>query len=194
MLGAIKYNLSSLANFAGRDSRSTFWYYVLFLVILQFAVSFAISIPMTGSMMGDALTAARNGADEVEIQRRVMEKIGGLMRATMWASAFVSLAMTGLVAASFTRRLHDSNKPGWIAGIAVAIQLLAIAVTIGTIDDAVKMVAMAQVGELEAVQALQGKMILRGLIGWIPLILVILFGAWPSTDGDNRYGPEPDHM
>ena len=34
MLGAIKYNLANLTNFSGRDARQTFWYYVLFLVII----------------------------------------------------------------------------------------------------------------------------------------------------------------
>jgi hypothetical protein len=37
MLGAIKYNLSHLLDFSGRDARQTFWYYVLFLVMLDIA-------------------------------------------------------------------------------------------------------------------------------------------------------------
>lgn len=50
MLGAVKYNLANLANFKGRDARQTFWYYVLFLVIVQFAVSMVFTIPMYVSM------------------------------------------------------------------------------------------------------------------------------------------------
>jgi uncharacterized membrane protein YhaH (DUF805 family) len=38
MLASIKYNLSHLLDFSGRDARQTFWYYVLFLFIVYWFV------------------------------------------------------------------------------------------------------------------------------------------------------------
>lgn len=191
MLAAIKYNLTHLTQFGGRDARQTFWFYVLFLVLVQIGVSMAVSIPLTGSMVGDTIVAARQGTGEAEVQQRMMEHIATLMRASMWVSAVLSLVSIGLLGASFTRRLHDSGKPGWIAGVAAAIQLLALVLAIARIDDAVRMTALAQSGDLEAVRAMQGRFALQSLLGWVPALLVIVFGVMASTPGENRYGPEP---
>lgn len=194
MLTAIKYNLANLANFKGRDGRSTFWFYVLFLVIVQIVISFLISIAMTGPMMGDVFSAAGNGASEVDIQNRMFERMADMMRISAWTSAIVTLVMIGLIVASFTRRLHDSNRPGWIAGVTAAIQAAGVALQIASIDEAMKVIAIAQTGDVAQIQDAQGALVLNGLVGWIPALIVIVFGAWPSSDGANRYGPEPDHI
>jgi uncharacterized membrane protein YhaH (DUF805 family) len=191
MIEAIKYNLTHLAQFSGRDARQTFWFYVLFLTLAQIAISFAISIPLTGSMMGDAVVAARHGAGESEIQARVFEHVGTIMRATLWTSVVLGVLMAGLLVAAFTRRLHDSNKPGWIAAVTVAIQLVALAITVAGIDDAMQMMGQMQAGDVAAMQNMQGDLAMRGLLGWVPLILTIVFGVLPSTKGENRYGPQP---
>ena len=75
MLSAIKYNLSHLTDFKGRDARPTFWYYVLFLVLVQFALSFLVSIPLTGAMVGDAVVYAQQGMPEGAVQAQLMEQI-----------------------------------------------------------------------------------------------------------------------
>jgi uncharacterized membrane protein YhaH (DUF805 family) len=191
MLAAIKYNLTHLTQFGGRDARQTFWFYVLFLVLVHVGVSMAISIPLTGSMLGDTIVAARQGTGEAEVQRRMMEHMGTLMRASMWVSAGLSLAMLALLGASFTRRLHDSGKPGWIAGVAAAIQLIALALAIARIDEAIRMVELVQSGNIEAARTMQSQFAVQSLLGWVPAALVIVFGVMASTAGDNRYGPEP---
>ncbi|HUD29785.1 MAG TPA: DUF805 domain-containing protein [Novosphingobium sp.] len=194
MLAAIKYNLANLGNFKGREGRSSFWFYVLFLVIIQIAISFLISIAMTGPMMGDVFSAAQQGVGEAEIQKRMFDRLAGMMRVSAWTSAVVTLVMLGLLVAAFTRRLHDSNKPGWIAGLTAAIQLAGVAIQVASIDKAVDVIIMARTGDVAGIQEAQGSLMLNGLVGWVPVVLVIVFGAWPSSDGDNRYGPEPDHI
>lgn len=191
MLTAIKYNLAHLTDFSGRDARQTFWFYVLFLVIAQIAVSMAISIPLTGSMMGDAFVAAKQGATPADIQARMFDRIGGMMRASMWLSAVLSLLTSLLLAAAFTRRLHDLGKTGWIALATFAIQVIALVLVITTIDDAVRLVTLTQSGDMMAVQALQKKFAVQSLLGWVPTAIVVVFGVWPSTTGENRYGPQP---
>ncbi|MET1756001.1 DUF805 domain-containing protein [Novosphingobium sp. RD2P27] len=191
MLKAIKYNLTHLTDFGGRDSRSTFWLYVLFLALLHTAISLLVSVPIAGSMMGDALVRVQRGASEAEMQQRLFERIGDIMRFSMWLSAVLSLALAALLVAAFARRLHDSGRPGWIAVVAAAMQVLAVIMALATMDDAIRMVALAQTGDLEAVEELRGQFLLQGLLGWVPLILVVVFGIWPSTPADNRYGAAP---
>jgi uncharacterized membrane protein YhaH (DUF805 family) len=191
MLAALKYNLAHLTQFSGRDARQTFWLYVLFLVVAQIAISMAISIPLTGSMMGDAFVAARDGATPEVVQARMFERMSGMMKASMWLSVVLSLLSSALLAAAFTRRLHDSDKTGWIAAATFALQLVAMAMVISSIDDAVRMVTLVQAGDLPAMQGLQKKFAVQSLIGWMPAAIVIVFGVWPSTKGENRYGPEP---
>lgn len=191
MLTAIKYNLAHLTDFTGRDARQTFWFYVLFLVIAQFAISMAISIPLTGAMVGDAFVATKQGATNADIQARIMDRVGGMMRASMWRSVVLSLIRSAMMAAAFTRRLHDSGKTGWIALATFAIQIIALALVFTSIDDAVQMVVLTQSGDMSAVQALQKKFAVQSLLGWVPTAIVIVFGVWPSTMGENRYGPQP---
>ncbi|MFC0203109.1 DUF805 domain-containing protein [Novosphingobium soli] len=194
MFAAIRYNLANLANFKGRQGRSSFWFYILFLVVIQIAISFVISIAMTGPMMADIFSAAQQGASEGAMQEQMFERLAGMMRASAWTSAVLSLVMCALIVAAFTRRLHDSNKPGWIAALAVLIQLAAIALQVSSIDKAVKVITAARTGDLAGVQEAQASLMINGSLGWVPVLMVIVFGAWPSSDGANRYGPEPDHI
>jgi uncharacterized membrane protein YhaH (DUF805 family) len=191
MLTAIKYNLSHLMDFHGRDARSTFWYYVLFLVLVQIALSMLISVPLTGAMVGDAVVGAQQGVPEAEMQARIMGRVAGMIRASMWLSVALTLLTTLLLLASFTRRLHDSGKPGWIAGLTALLQLAALALTIASLDDMIAMTSAAQTGDLSALQGMQGKLMLQSLLGWAATIVLIVFGVWPSTPGENRYGPQP---
>ena len=84
MLGAIRYNLTHVLDFGGRDARPTFWYYVLFLVILNFVAGILISIPLMAGSMGTAIEAARSGAGEAEIQAQVMGQMSSAMGSTLW--------------------------------------------------------------------------------------------------------------
>lgn len=198
MFESIRHNLSNLTNFSGRDSRSTFWFYVLFLVVIQMVITYGLSIVAGGAMMVDVFQSARGGADEAAIHHQVIAKMAGLIRMTMWTSALLSFLMTLLLAASFTRRLHDSGKSGWIAAFVVVLQLVSIVLTIGTIGEIVSYIGSLKFDDpaamQAAVQAHQGKYAAQGPLGWVPLLIVIVFGVWPSTDGDNRFGPEPEHL
>jgi uncharacterized membrane protein YhaH (DUF805 family) len=191
MLTAIKYNLAHLTDFHGRDARSTFWYYVLFIVLVQIALSLLISVPLTGAMVGDAVVGAQQGVPEAEMQARIMGRMAGMIRASMWLSVALTLLTTLLLVASFTRRLHDSGKPGWIAGLTALLQLAALGLTIASLDDMIAMTAAAQGGDLGALQGMQGKLMLQSLLGWAATIVLIVFGVWPSTPGENRYGAQP---
>ena len=198
MFETIRYNLSNLTNFSGRDSRSTFWFYVLFLVIAHMVISFGLSLVAGGAMVVDAFHTAHTGASGMIVQQHLLGGIGGLVRSSMWGSVLLSLVMTVLLAASFTRRLHDSDKPGWVAAATIAMQLLSVVLAIGMINEMGSLFASMKLDDPAATQAVmraqQAKFVFRGALGWLPTLSVVVFGIWPSSDGDNRHGPEPDHL
>ncbi|AXB76710.1 DUF805 domain-containing protein [Novosphingobium sp. P6W] len=190
MLGAIKYNLRSIARFDGRDARQTFWFYVLFLVILQYAVGMALSVPMLGGAMTEAIHGAMNGAAQAELQARIMAKMGSYMRTTMIVSSIVSMVVSLLLVASFVRRLHDSNRPGWIAGLALGLSLAARVFVWIKMDELVDATMLGAGGDMTAAMAVQSKMLAGTLLGWAAMLIVVVFGAWRSTPGPNRYGEQ----
>ncbi|MFS0848731.1 DUF805 domain-containing protein [Novosphingobium panipatense] len=188
MIAAIRYNLSNLANFRGRQSRSPFWFYVLFLAIIQVVISLVISIGLTGPMMGDVFSSVQQGLGEAEIQARLFERLAGMMRTSVWVSVVTTLIMAGLLVAAFTRRLHDANKSGWIAVFAVVIQLAALALQVASVDAVAQLMVIAQTGDVARLQEAQGQLMVNGMIAWVPLLVIVVFGVWPSSAGANRYG------
>ncbi|WP_159982164.1 MULTISPECIES: DUF805 domain-containing protein [unclassified Novosphingobium] len=190
MLGAIKYNLRNIARFDGRDARQTFWFYVLFLVIVQYAVGMALSVPMMGGAMTEAINGAMNGAEQAELQARIMAKMGSYMRTTMIVSSIVSLVVSLLLVASFVRRLHDSNRTGWIAGLAFGLSLAAKVFVWMKMEELVDATMMATSGDLNAALAVQSEMLAGTVLGWAAMLIVVVLGAWPTTPGPNRYGEQ----
>jgi uncharacterized membrane protein YhaH (DUF805 family) len=59
MWGAMKYHTAHLADFNGRDARQTFWYWFLFVFLLNMAVGLLTSLPATMSAMTASMSAAR---------------------------------------------------------------------------------------------------------------------------------------
>ena len=192
MLGAIKYNLANLTNFSGRDARQTFWYYVLFLVIIQMVVSIAISVPMMGSAFTGAIEAAQSGVSEEAMQARMMNEMSGWFEVTIWISLAMGLVMILLLAAAFVRRIHDSDHSGWWAALAVGAQLVSAGYTVTMVGKMRELMALSMnPANLDEVLARQGEFMGIGLIGYIPVIVVVVFGVMKSTDGPNRFGGAP---
>lgn len=191
MLGAIKYNLSNLTSFSGRDARQTFWFYVLFLVIVQYALGMLISMPMMGGAMKDAFNGVQKGLSQAEMQAHMMQSMGSYMRTSMVLSSIVSLANAFLLLAAFARRLHDSNRPSWIAVVALVLSLAAQAFVWSRIDEVLDAVMRGTAGDLHGAFEIQSKMLPGSLMSWASMLIVIVFGAWPSTSGPNHYGETP---
>lgn len=200
MIEAVKFNLANLLNFEGRDSRSTFWFYILFLFIVYFVVSMILTFAWGGGLfVGMMQDAKLNGApDEADLQNKMMLGMAQLMRGSVWLSIVTAAVGSFLLSASFTRRLHDSGRPGWIAVLLIVIYLASVALTIGMAHEVADAFEHFDIKHPEAMQqamaGTQREYALRGLVGWIPMIALVVFGVWPSSDGDNRYGAEPEHF
>jgi len=191
VLGSIKYNLTNLLNFKGRDARQTFWFYVLFLVVIQYAVGMVIAMPMMGGIMKGAFVAAQQGATGADMNARVMSQMAGYMRTSMTLSTIVSLTAGLLLLASFARRLHDSGKPGWISVLTFLLSLTSKAIVWSRMDEIVSTMQKVSADNLETAFAMQSKMVAASLLGYAAILIVIIFGVWPSNPGPNRYGEAP---
>jgi uncharacterized membrane protein YhaH (DUF805 family) len=191
MFDAIKYNLRHLTDFSGRDARPTFWYYVLFLVVVNFVLGLLVSIPFTAASIGAAAEAARSGASEEAIEAQVLSQVAGGMGPLLYASIVVTFFVTALFVASFVRRVHDTGNSGWWAVVPVATQLASL--VIGLQTSAAIADAMAAVRTPEDIRALEhlAEPTMLSLLPWIGYIVVIVFGVLPSQPNPNRFGEVP---
>ncbi|MDE8651918.1 DUF805 domain-containing protein [Novosphingobium album (ex Liu et al. 2023)] len=56
MPGAVRYGLTNLVNFSGRDARQTFWFFVLFLYIVTFMLGSIRAFPHFHESQGRDVT------------------------------------------------------------------------------------------------------------------------------------------
>jgi uncharacterized membrane protein YhaH (DUF805 family) len=190
MFAAVKYNLANLFRFSGRDARPTFWYFVLFLYVLGLVVSLAWSVPiMVQSAMVGMHMAQHSGADEAAVQAAILASVGTMMKPMLYIGIASGILFIVLLAAGLVRRLHDSDLSGWFALIPGGLQVLSLAQLPLQMDRVTG-----------AVVQVQGRM-LHGasmtthwpgaLLGWAPLIALVLVAARRPSPGANRFGPEP---
>ncbi|MCR2833847.1 DUF805 domain-containing protein [Parerythrobacter lacustris] len=195
MIQSIRYNLANLGNFNGRDARSTFWWYMLFLVLIQFVLGLVISIPMYAQMFTSAFEAARSGVDPQDLNAAMLSGLGDHMRNAAYYGAALSLVSVGLFSASFVRRLHDSGKPGWWLVLALAPFVYTTVMNVINIDQVIAMTesAMTQTDPEKALGD-QSRLYMYSIIGWAGYLVTIIFGVLESDDGPNAYGEQPAPM
>lgn len=191
MLGAIKYGLRNLLNFNGRDARQTFWYFVLAVYIVFTVLSMVTMVPVMMQIFAEAFAAAQSGASEAETDAAIMGQMGGMFNSIGWMGIATGAGMMLLLAASFVRRLHDSDLSGWWAAIPGAIYAYSLSQMPAQME---AMSAMLANPEALAPQSPFGLMQAQGsmaVLGWVPFLIVIGLGVRKSTDGPNRFGTEP---
>jgi uncharacterized membrane protein YhaH (DUF805 family) len=191
MLGAIKYNLANLANFSGRDARQTFWYYVLAIVVVQFAAGMAITIPMMVDGFSTAFQAAQGGMDAAALEQQMNAQIMGKMQDMMWISMGISVVCALLLVSALVRRLHDSNNSGWWAALPFGLYAYVLSRTPAQMDRAMEMMDSASSGTPPDPMAMLQGQATDTLIAWLPYLVVIIIGVLKSTPGPNRFGDSP---
>ena len=191
MAGAIAYSLKNLANFNGRDGRKRFLTYFLFVVILNFVLYLAASIPTIMAAMDAGIEAAKTGdnsAAEAAIMNHMIDFAGPLV----WISLGIALLNIGLLSAAFVRRAHDTGLPGLLLAIPLGLQLVWMFFAYRQLDG-LKATMRAAVDAQLAGQspAVQTGMIAQDLIGWLVVIIVLAIGFLKTQRSDNQYG-EPE--
>jgi uncharacterized membrane protein YhaH (DUF805 family) len=193
MIESVKHNLGNLFNFDGRDARATFWWYVLFLVVVNFVIGMIIAIPMTVSTFTASMQAVQDGADPSSAQILTDDMLAS-MKTQMWLSGILGLLMAGMLAASFVRRLHDSGKPGWIALIALAFFVANSVSSFINFDSMIETMRSAMaVDDPAQMMAQQSKLYAYSALGWVAYLIIIVFGLFDSERGPNKYGEEPEY-
>lgn len=186
MLAAIKYGLTHLLDFNGRDARQTFWYYVLFIYIIGQAIAITAT---TGPMMHMMRNIFEAGAQH-DPQRILAEQqafIGQMVTPILYITAAVTLFNLLALAAAFMRRLHDSDLSGWWALVVGALHAAITAMTLYNMRDLLAMVVSPDAMMLGDMHGF----ILMSLAGYLPMGLFIYLGVRKSTDGPNRFGAGP---
>lgn len=98
MIEAVQSVLGNYANFSGRAKRSEFWWWMLAITIINFILSFLL----IGSMDFDAMAAGEQSAFAM------YTGFGGIILLLFSLAVLVPTLAVG------ARRLHDSNKSGWL--------------------------------------------------------------------------------
>ncbi|HVR91887.1 MAG TPA: DUF805 domain-containing protein [Novosphingobium sp.] len=191
MLGAIKYGLRNLLNFTGRDARQTFWYFVLAVYIVFTVLSMVTMVPLMMQIFAQAFAAAQSGASEVETDAAIMGQMGGMFNSIGWMGIVTGVGMMLLLAASFVRRLHDSDLSGWWAAIPGAIYAYSLSQMPAQMEAMSAVLADPGAGTPQnpfTMMQAQGSM---AFLGWLPMLIVIVLGVRKSSPASNRYGTEP---
>ena len=196
MLNAIQHCMANLTNFAGRDPRTTFWFFVLFLFLVQVVITTIASVPVYAALISGMVDAASQGVEPSSVTQDLAQDMAGDMRLISYVSMAVGAAVALLLLAAFVRRLHDAGFSGWIAAIPLATQAFSIAYVYSSLDqiEEVTSAVLAEGfsgGSGANAYAVQVEMGALGLVGYIGYAVIIGFGVLKSQDGDNRYGPNP---
>ena len=146
-----KRPLEKYADFSGRAPRAEYWWFFLALIVTYIVINIIESI--------------------VGINRMVLGVYGPLAL-LLWLATLVPSLAVGV------RRLHDTNRSGWLILLPIVPYVLAFA-----LGGPAMMAGGLGAG--------LGIAMLFMLIGFVCALVLLVFMVLPSTPGDNRYGPNP---
>ena len=180
MIDAVKHCLARLGDFTGRDGRPTFWWYVLFLIVLQFVLGFLASIPLLIETAGTAMDAAQAGVKGEALQEEMLSSMGGSLATTGYISAAIAGLVIVLIAASLVRRIRDAGLPGWLALIPLGLQVAAVVGSLLLLEQLGD--RLAQLRSPAEMDAFQQEMMLHwsSIAGWLSYLAVFILGILPT--------------
>ena len=183
MWNAIKYNIAHLVDFAGRDDRPTFWWYALFVVILQVLIGITVALPMTLDAVGQSMDAVKAGAEGTDVQGQIIANMAssGQLQTQALVSLVLNLVAIALLAASFVRRLRDAGFAAWIAIAVLASQVYAaVAEYFASLRVVTAMQQALANGDAAAAAAAANDAVVSGVVGWIGLLAGIVLAVMKS--------------
>ncbi|MCX5513310.1 DUF805 domain-containing protein [Kaistia algarum] len=197
ILGAIGFNLRNVARFRGRDSRSRFWPYAILIVVLTSISAAKVMMPeLTSSIERTHRFAIENpdkatieshaGGYTVHLRGFYPELMPRLDKILPGLAAVLGVGVI-LLAASISRRLHDSGRTA--AWMLLPIPMLVIGLVLFA-----TLFAVFMAGEFEFNFLFIGLFVVLLLNNFAylgSLLFLIAMLAKPSQTGDNLYGPAP---
>ena len=188
MIEAIRYNITRLFDFSGREGRRLFWFWALLVIVVNFIVNIGVSASVTAGAVGSAMNAGA-GADPAAVEAAVMQQVIDAAPMMVQVGLVLGIANVVLLGAAFVRRLHDAGFTGLIALIPLAAMVVSTWLAFRQIDDLERIMREAmQAGADGGAAALQSSAGWQALIGWIPLICLVGFGILKSQPAANKWG------
>jgi uncharacterized membrane protein YhaH (DUF805 family) len=122
MVESIRYNLTNLARFSGRESRALFWPYAIAVIILGMLSMFALMVPGIMESFGRMQRFAAAHPDQATVDSgpghysitihgshpELMPDMSSLSSGV----GLIALIVAALLAAAVARRLHDRRMRG----------------------------------------------------------------------------------
>ncbi len=190
IIASLRYNLSNLFRFSGRDRPGQFWPYAIFMFVLSMISAFLIMIPMLVDMMvraGRYIEAHPEGLPEASAGPYGVQPLPPELMPDM-ASIMLPLAIVNglfalLLAAAIVRRLHDRDTSGYWALLPVPFMVM------GQVLAPAAMQSFSPgPGQDPTAFLLSG---LNSALYWIAVVVLVVMLVQAGTRGPNRFGPEP---
>ena len=202
-MNLVTAHLTRLTTFAGRENRQPFWLWVLVNYGVQMLLSFVLTIPLTIGMTSRMQALQRYDQAYLDAHpeiatRLMMDTMVPFFRYFMLLIGAIVLIHMVLMAAAVARRLHDTNRSGYWALPVVVTQTITLAGyalilprLFGGISSLGPQPAPDAVNAIFAsIMPLFALTWLSGLLGFVFMIVLIVFLAQRGTVGPNRYGDD----
>lgn len=193
-------HLSGLATFSGRENRQPFWLWILIVYAVHMVVGIIVMVPLMFSMV-DRMAPMMQGDphrfdDHPEL---VMQMITPMMSSIMIVTVILSLLWVASIAAAVVRRLHDGDRSGWWASPVFAVHIVMPLLYLSAFPRFFDMMGKVKPGmtpdqvNAQMMPAMQSFawVWLLGMVGFLLMIVLIVFLCLPGTQGTNRYGEDP---
>ncbi|MEL6677513.1 MAG: DUF805 domain-containing protein [Pseudomonadota bacterium] len=178
MLAAIRTCFAKYATFSGRAMRPEFWYFTLFLILMEFVLT------LVNSALFGPVTTVYPALDGSGGSYTNQDYNSG------WLGTLFTLATLIPALSVSWRRLHDIGRTGWWSVIPLALTAITAIVAVAMVVP-----SFAGGGDVELeLTALAGgglPLLLLGLGTFVSIIVLIIWYASPGTRGPNPYGPDP---
>lgn len=170
---AVAACFSKLFTFKGRARRSEYWYFMLFLIILQ-------GVMMAGGEIFDTLISigqSQGGDVTIKFAGSYMQKI------LLWVLYSMGLTVT-------VRRLHDVDCNGWFVLLLYVLPIIITEIEISSLYSVDVAFDSATVSPNVMAGTLKSHLMIIFFVT-IALIASIIIYCKPGTEGPNSYGPDP---
>jgi len=191
---SVRHNLRGLARFSGRDANILFWPWVAVLIAATTLAAAAATLTVLGDTLARMQRFAAAHPDQTEVvstptsyRLTIHGNHPELMPAFdpfFHAMAAITAALVLLLAASVTRRLHDTGRSG--AWGLLPLPFLAFAFT--AFPRVMDSFRAAQATQTQPAMGLFGLLFLNNALYMAALIALVLLLARRGTPGPNRYG------
>jgi uncharacterized membrane protein YhaH (DUF805 family) len=193
-------HLTGLADFSSRENREPFWLWILICYAVHTVASMIIMIPLMMSMLDRMAPMMQGDPHRFDSHPElVFQMIAPMMSGMMVFYAVLGVVWLALIAAAVVRRLHDSDRSGWWASPVFVLHVVGPLLSMSTFPQffgrmgAIRKDMTPDQVNAVMMPAMQSFMWvwLIGMIGFVIMIVLIVFLCQPGTRGQNRYGDDP---